>query len=233
MDEKDIPIANDGEFRCDREINLYRMRLGSAEVYVWAGSFDKAFEELVEWADEHAPGFLVSLDEDDLKQAATELGLPMPSMDAFVGCIEDTAMRILEHAEADLTDIGHTSLKNGQYVRSDDWGGDEIDNGTEEWKQVALRSDPGPYYAYGNGMPGCLFDNASGPYSTVEEAAEDAQNTLEMTDEERDDLIANRIHYFSGPSLDEDASAGCERRHEVGAAYVKIFKVDCTWTWWG
>jgi len=78
--------------------------------------------------------------------------------------------------------------------------------------------DGKPRYAYGNGMPGCLFDNSCGPYTSIREAADAAADFLELTDEEREELTADGIIYFRG-----------DRFHEVGAGMVSIFEVDADW----
>lgn len=73
-------------------------------------------------------------------------------------------------------------------------------------------------YAYGNGDPGCLFDHASGPYDTAEDAVQAASDLLELSEEEAAELLADRIVYFRG-----------DRKHEVGAGLVEVFEVDEDW----
>ena len=115
----------------DNKSNLYRMWLGAygTIVYVWADDFETAFEEVVEWADDNAPGFLVDVTEADLKEAAEDLKVEWqphwPDWD------DQKFQKVLDHAEADLTVIGHTSLKHGRYIPSWEWGGDEIRSGAE------------------------------------------------------------------------------------------------------
>lgn len=75
-----------------------------------------------------------------------------------------------------------------------------------------------PQWAYGNGMPGCLFDHVSGPYESASAAAAGAAELLELTDAERDELAADHIIYFRG-----------DRFHEVGAGMVQLFEVDAKW----
>jgi hypothetical protein len=95
---------------------------GSTRVRVWAesGCFDNAFETAVEWLDDNAPGHLVDLTQDDYTQAAGELGLDPTSED------EDIQNEIRETAEADLTHIGHTTLKHGQFLNSWEWTVNEL-----------------------------------------------------------------------------------------------------------
>lgn len=73
-------------------------------------------------------------------------------------------------------------------------------------------------YAYGNGCVGCLFDHMSGPYEDMESAADDAADSLELTEAEREELAADGCLYFEP-----------ERGREVGAQVVEIFEVDEDW----
>jgi hypothetical protein len=128
------PIANPGEFEVDTEPRyrtrqLFRMWFGAygeTALYVWADSFESAFEEAVEWLDDNAPWHLTSLDESDLKEAADDLGIAFSK-----DMPEEDLMRVMEHAETDLTLIGHTTLEHGEYVASWEWGGDEVTDARE------------------------------------------------------------------------------------------------------
>ncbi len=84
---------------------------GWTKVRVWARHIEDAFEIAVEWLDDHAPGHLVSHEEfaELCKEAAEELGLERCEN-------EDYDRAIVEHAERDLTIIGHATLKHGQYI---------------------------------------------------------------------------------------------------------------------
>lgn len=135
-----LKIANACEHSFQQ--NLYRMFVNPSitspiYVYVWASSFEDAFEELVEWADDHAPGSLVNLTEKDLKESANELGIQWdpewPDWD------DRDFAKVVEQAEADLTMIGHTTLKHGQYIASDEWGGDDVVD-DQEYATVKRRS---------------------------------------------------------------------------------------------
>jgi hypothetical protein len=118
----------------DQGLNLYRMwlgQVGTRQVYVWATSFDDAFELLVDYADDAGwCGFFVTITEDDLKDAASDIGVPWASH--WPDDSDPTFTRVRDNAEADLTIIGHTSLSCEKtlggplYVHSDEWGGDEI-----------------------------------------------------------------------------------------------------------
>jgi hypothetical protein len=107
--------------------------------YVWARSFDDAFEKWVEYLDTlpNAKLFFVKLDVNDLKRAAEDEGIQWrahwPDFD------DEKFQRVVEAAEADLTSIGHTQLDHGSYIASDEWGGDEI-NDPEEWARVEAYS---------------------------------------------------------------------------------------------
>jgi len=148
--------------------SLYLMWAEETKVYVWAKSFDDAFEVLVEWLDDNAPGLLVSHEEftELLAGAIQELHpqfaryapqaismggqtwLPLDhkaTVDAFHaehalgGVIDEEAEAVLQLAEADLTSIGHTTLNNGGHIASYEWGGDDVTGG-EEYESVLIAS---------------------------------------------------------------------------------------------
>lgn len=122
LDNSRVPTANepyDGE-RCFRfSFGAY----GETRVDVFAVHIEDAFEIAVEWLDDNAPGYLVNLGEAEWEEAAKELGLPWAPADELD---EDVAERIRAHAETDLTIIGHTTLKHGQYLCSWEWTCDEL-----------------------------------------------------------------------------------------------------------
>lgn len=139
------------------EAGLYLMwfgQVGTSRVYVWADSFESAFEEAVEWLDDKKyAGYFTTLDESDFRDVAENLGW---SEERFTevweeiqsGRIESKdADKLLTKAEADLTMIGHTTLRNIEkvlgggpvYVPSYEWGGDEVTSG-KEYKEVLIRS---------------------------------------------------------------------------------------------
>jgi hypothetical protein len=104
---------------------LFEMWAGAyadTKVLVRAEHFETAFELLVEWLDDNAPGCLTQLETSDYMAAAEELGL------TWTGDWEDeNTSKIVEHAEADLSVIGHTTLKNGTHIASHEWGGCEVE----------------------------------------------------------------------------------------------------------
>lgn len=70
-------------------------------------------------------------------------------------------------------------------------------------------------WAYGNGMPGCLFDNISSGFCSPEGAAAAASEMLELTEAEHEELQQDHILYLHG-----------DRVHEVGASLVQLFEDD-------
>jgi len=120
--ETAIPCANEAEDGSSR----FRFQFGAygwTKVDVFADSMDDAFEVAVEWLDDNAPGHLVSIGEAELHAAAEELGLVY--LPELAWSTKDQEA-IIAHAEQDLTLIGHTQLKNGQYVLSHEWHCDEL-----------------------------------------------------------------------------------------------------------
>lgn len=135
------PIANPSQVdffednRFVREGPLWQLSFGaygSTHVYVWADGAESAFEEAVEWLDDNAPGMLVMVGEEDYQRAAEELGK--------VWDPSDPDSEVIETAEADMTMIGHTTLKHGNAVASWEWQMREIERGSDEWNTVVERS---------------------------------------------------------------------------------------------
>lgn len=129
MDAHTAPIANAAEVEFQDQ--LFRMWYGpfGGTVYIWADSFESAFEELVEWLDENAPGFLVKIEEAELREAADDLNVKWKK--SWPDWDDPLFQRVVEHAESDLTIIGHTTLEHGQYIPSEDWGGDDVTDDDE------------------------------------------------------------------------------------------------------
>jgi len=123
--EQQWPIINSGDH--DWTQNLFLMwagAYGDTRGYVWANSFEDAFEHWVEYLDERAPGLLTNLDEGDLRESARDLGIEWQA--DWPDHEDRKFQRVVEHAEVDLTPIGHTTLEHGAYIPSHEWGGDEI-----------------------------------------------------------------------------------------------------------
>jgi hypothetical protein len=100
------------------------------DVYIWADSFDDAWEELVEYLDAHAPEVFETIGEDELKEAADDLNIPWKA--TWPDWQDRDFEKVVEHAEADYTMISHTTLKSGgTHIRSDMWGGDDVTDGDE------------------------------------------------------------------------------------------------------
>jgi hypothetical protein len=117
---------------------------GDDIAWVWVPSYDgfeTAFEEFVEYLDDvgHC-GHFHSIDIDDLQEAARELDIEWEDDWPNPSDMDRNWERVVEHAEADLTIIGHTQLKCGEYIASHEWGGDEIERYTAEWQAIARRS---------------------------------------------------------------------------------------------
>jgi hypothetical protein len=111
---------------------------GDTTGYVWAASEDDAFEVWVEWLDEHAPGLLVSEFSDLLDEQARALGY------ASWPQLRDSDSRMRDHAieaaECDLTPIGHCTMKSGHYICSWEWGLDEVDPDSDEYRTAYANS---------------------------------------------------------------------------------------------
>jgi hypothetical protein len=129
---KEIPIANPDDAEWIENLWLLQFgAVGTQPVYVWADSADTAFEVAVDWLDENEMcGYFTTVTEGDLRDAARDLGIAYwPGIDAFSGSIGRGASQILEHAEMDLTVIGHTTIKcvdGPAYIPSHEWFIDEV-----------------------------------------------------------------------------------------------------------
>jgi hypothetical protein len=130
-----VPIVNPGDADWTRHLYLmWAGAYGDIKCYVWANSFDDAFEHLVEWLDDNAPGCLTWVDYDS---AALELDVVSNWRD-----IDEECEKVREHAEMDLSVVGHTTLTNGDAIPSWEWGGDEIIDAATIEAVKALCADP-------------------------------------------------------------------------------------------
>ena len=197
--------------------NVYRMWAGAyadTVVFVETDSFEGAFEELVEYLDDYAPGLLVSHAEfrELLDEQAQEAGHPdfaaVEALHAAHDMGDDEFYTLIQDAEADLTMIGHTTMTHGSHIASHEWGGDEV---TDEAIASQLRN----VWGYGNGSAGCMYDGCSSGYSDPDDAVAAAVEALELDEAEAKELATDSIVYFGG-----------ERRSEVGADYVELFEVS-------
>ena len=136
-DVDDIPILNPTELpegsRASRT-ELFRMWASTGgtpvEAYVWADHLEDAWEEFVEFLDETAPGVFVTIGMDELKEAANDLGIPWKT--SWPDWNDPRFEKVVEHAETDMTIIGHTTLKSGgTHIPSDHWGGSEVTDKAE------------------------------------------------------------------------------------------------------
>ena len=114
-------------------------------VAVWARSdhWDTAFELAQDWAAEHCPGIFVTFTEADYREAAEDLGIEWPGVEALSGCIDDTASQILEHAEADHSMVGRTTYEwqEGTIGIPSDWWTANEEHDPAIRFALALRSD--------------------------------------------------------------------------------------------
>ena len=136
--DEPVPIANPDEFEDDKKLYLFTFgAYGWTKVYVWADHDEDAFEIAVEWLDDNAPGHLTDVTEDDLKRSAEDLNVAWqptwPDWDDAV------FSHVAQNAEADLTQIGHTTLKHGQYLHSWEWAFDEVTD-PAEYERIAEES---------------------------------------------------------------------------------------------
>jgi len=130
----DLPIANP----CDAPGLLYGDRqglfywslgaYGNTHVYTWADSYESAEEEMLEWVDDNAPGLLHWIGQKELEEAAEDLGLDWKQAEADMrdGVSDRDASKIIEHAEADMIIVGHTTLKHGNAIPSWEVHVDEV-----------------------------------------------------------------------------------------------------------
>jgi hypothetical protein len=108
------PTANEP---CDGD-TLYRFSFGAygeTTVEVSADSDEDAFEVAVEWLDDAAPGHLVT--DDEMSEAFKAMKARYP---------DASDEELQELCEVDLTIVGHTTLKNGAYLRSWEWTFDVV-----------------------------------------------------------------------------------------------------------
>lgn len=119
----DVPLVDAG-MEGNTLFEMWAGAYATTKALVRADSLESAFEAFVEYLDDHAPGMLTQIDYD---AAARELGFA--SWDSVYVESEWTedAERVSEHAEMDMTVIGHTTLKHGNAIASHEWGGHESD----------------------------------------------------------------------------------------------------------
>jgi len=132
FDLLDLAIVNGSDADSGELFLMWFDAHAPLRLLVWAGSFDDAFEYAVDYLDDEGKcGIFTFLDESDYKAAAEDLGVEWPA-GGIHDLSERNAEKVRDAAEADLTLIGHTTLKcqKGQYsppfVASDEWGADEV-----------------------------------------------------------------------------------------------------------
>jgi len=90
----------------------------STHVAVLGSAVEDCLEAAIEWLDENAPGLLSTVGEDDYKRAAADLHVEWPPDE---GTDERDVERVRNQAEADMTMVTWTTLKNGNAVASWEW----------------------------------------------------------------------------------------------------------------
>ena len=149
MSTSKLRIANPGDHDWTRGLfKMWADQHSPVHVYVWSKSFDSAFEHMVDYFDEQGMcGMFTYVDDDDLRAAAKDLGIGW-SEDGWDDLSERDQDRVLTAAEADMTMIGHTTLRGCEHehkgmpgIISDDWGGGEVDPKSAEYKRVKEASE--------------------------------------------------------------------------------------------
>lgn len=139
----DVPVINPSElpqgdgFHRRRSGGLFKMNTHGDEGYVWTEheeSWDDAFEEWVEYLDTASPDVFETIGEEDLKEAAEDLGKEWK--DSWPDWSDPDFTEVSEHAEADLDVIGHTTLKSGTHIPKDAWSFESIERGSDEYNEV-------------------------------------------------------------------------------------------------
>ncbi len=112
-------------------------------IYVWGGNIEDAIEHAIDFADENGwCGWFTFLEESDFRDAAKQLGIPW--QDDWPDWNDRNWEKVAEEAEADLTTIGHTTLRCqpkeawGAYTGYD-WSATEVTD-PQELEEVARRS---------------------------------------------------------------------------------------------
>jgi hypothetical protein len=137
-----IPLINPRDRSFTERLWLMWAGLGTPG-YVWADSAESAFEHWVEYLDDHAPGCLVSHEEFEAVCDRVAQAHGVASWTSLVGSESISAGRLQclqEECERDLTPVGHTVLKHGQYIPSWEWGGSEVPADSQEYRNVHARS---------------------------------------------------------------------------------------------
>lgn len=115
------PIANPSDAEWVDDLYLLSFgAYGTTRVFAWASSLDSAWEIAVDWLDDKGlAGIFTTITDEDLAAAAAEIGVAWPTED------DEQRGRVYEAAEADLTMVSHTTLRNcgpgPHYVPSWEW----------------------------------------------------------------------------------------------------------------
>lgn len=134
----EAPILNPSDHDWKDELTrLWFGAYGTTKLYYW-DNLEDGFEAAVEWADDHAPGLLSTVDLADYKNAAEEEGIKWKK--SWPDFEDEQFERVVQAAEADMTMIGHTTLTHGNAVPSFEWGGDTVPHRSKEYDAVLRRS---------------------------------------------------------------------------------------------
>lgn len=142
-DETPVPNANEPS-EGERLYRFWFGAYGETALDVFADSPDDGFEVAVEWLDDNAPGHLIALDAEAYAEAARELTEETKVIHDPESEDEDVQHAIRERAEADLTPIGHTTLKHGQFVASWEWTFQELMPGAPRGQRPVAATVPSP-----------------------------------------------------------------------------------------
>lgn len=139
----DVPVINPSDLPTGqgwrgRYGGLFKMSTNVGDYgYVWTEGeegYDDAFETWVEYLDDESPSVFETVSEDDLKEAAENLGYEW--QDSWPDYGDPKFAEVAEYAEADLDVIGHTTLKSGTHIPKDAWNYETIERNSDEYNEV-------------------------------------------------------------------------------------------------
>lgn len=140
VEVNDIPVLNPSDLPQDRHYRwsrgyLFKMSTNVGDYgYIWSDSDEIPLEEWVDYLDDVSPSIFETVDEDDLKEAAEDLGKEW--QDDWPDWGDPEFAEVAEHAEADLDVIGHTTLKSGTHIPKDAWSFETIETYSDEYNEV-------------------------------------------------------------------------------------------------
>jgi len=138
LDLKTIPVIREAGHHEGQGFLFSFGAYGDTHVAVIGGHLEDGLEASLEWLDDNAPGLLHTITDADYAAAAKELGIDWNKVDATDD--NDLWSRIAQHAETDLTMVGHTTLKNGNCIPSWEWSVRDL--GADELERLMARFCP-------------------------------------------------------------------------------------------